>query len=51
VRTALIWPVHEVCLIHRKGSMQLPVIETFLRAVRAAAQQVTQAARRKRMAG
>lgn len=51
VRTALIWPEHEVCLIHRKGSMQLPVIETFLRAVRAAAQQVTQAARHKRMAG
>lgn len=41
VRTAMIWPSHEVCIAYRKGSIQLPVIETFLRAVRAAAAQVS----------
>lgn len=44
VPTPQIWPSHEICLVHRKGSIQLPVIETFLRAVRAAAQQVMHAA-------
>ena len=44
VRTAMIWPSHEVCIVYRKGSIQLPVIETFLSAVRAAAAQVSAAA-------
>ena len=41
VRTAMIWPSHEVSIVYRKGSLQLPVIETFLSAVRAAAAQVS----------
>jgi len=49
--TALIWPSHEVCILHRKASIQLPVIETFLRAVRAAAHQVSAAAREKNLSG
>ena len=44
VRTAMIWPPHEVCIVYRKGSIQLPVIETFLSAVRAAAAHVFAAA-------
>lgn len=44
VRTAMIWPSHEVCMVYRRGSIQLPVIETFLSAVRAAAAQVSAAA-------
>ena len=44
VRTAMIWPSHEVCIVYRKGSIQLPVIETFLSAVRVAAAQVSAAA-------
>ncbi len=47
LRTALIWPSHEICIVYRKGSIQLPVIETFLRAVRAAAIQVSAAASEK----
>ena len=43
VRTAMIWPSHEICIYYRKGSIQLPVIETFLRAVRAAALQISPA--------
>ena len=44
VHTAMIWPSHEVCIVYRRGSIQLPVIETFLSAVRAAATQVSAAA-------
>ena len=51
VSTALIWPSHDVCIYHRKASIQLPVIETFLRAVRAAAHQVSAAARQKNLSG
>ena len=47
VNTTMTWPSHEVCLFYRKGSIQLPVIETFMRAVRTAAQQVSAAAREK----
>ena len=47
VSTAMIWPSHEVCILYRKGSIQLPVIETFMHAVRKAAQQVSAAAREK----
>ena len=47
VNTAMIWPSHEVCILYRKGSIQLPVIETFMRAVRTAAQQVSAEAREK----
>ena len=43
----MIWPSHEVCIVYRKGSIQLPVIETFMHAVRKAAQQVSAAAREK----
>ena len=44
VPTAMIWPPHQVCIVYRKGSIQLPVIETFLSAVRSAASQVSAAA-------
>ena len=43
LRTATIWPSREICIFYRKGSIQLPVIETFLRAVRAAALQISPA--------
>ena len=47
VKTAMIWPSLEVCIVYRKGSIQLPVIETFLQAVRAAAERVSAAALQK----
>ena len=49
--TALIWPSHEVCIFHRKASIQLPVIETFLRAVRVAARLVSAAAPQNDLSG
>ena len=51
VSTALIWQAHDVCIFHRKASIQLPVIETFLRAVRAGARQVSVAAQQKGQSG
>lgn len=41
VTTKMIWPAHEICIVHRKASIRLPVIETFLQAVRAAAVHVS----------
>lgn len=44
IKSNMIWPSHQICIVHRRGSIQLPVIETFLQAVRAAAVQVSAAA-------
>lgn len=51
VPTALIWPSHEICIFYRKASIQLPVIETFVRAVRTAAHDVSVTAQQKSLSG